>query len=210
MSKMKRLIKNVLQAVLTRSIILFSVKRKNNAVVLTFDDGPDPVFTLPILDVLRRKNAKAVFFLIGQTMEANPGLVKQIIDEGHSVGMHSYSHNRKNTYSNREQMNEVYRSMQIFKKFNIKTDIYRPVYGQISFLEFAICVMNGICTVLWTLSSGDFEKTGSQNIINRVIDNVNPGDIILFHDDNQYVVDALGVIIDTLRDKGLMFTGLDG
>jgi peptidoglycan/xylan/chitin deacetylase (PgdA/CDA1 family) len=207
MIKIKRFIKELIQFILTKRIVQYTCG-KNGGVILSFDDGPNNVNTPMILDALKSKNTKAVFFMIGQEMKTHPEVVKRIIDEGHEVGMHSYYHNKIQESSISEVMQEVYKSIEVFNEFGIKSKYFRPVWGTMSLFQLIICVKNGISTVLWSLDSNDYKKNGTQSIIDNVVDNVKPGDIVLFHDDVSFTIEAIGVIIDKIRQRGIKFVGL--
>jgi peptidoglycan/xylan/chitin deacetylase (PgdA/CDA1 family) len=107
------------------------IKTKEKIVLLTFDDGPDPVQTPKVLDVLRKHNAKAMFFLIGKNIEAYPEIVKQIVQDGHFVGNHTYSHQGKfPIFSANKMAEELVKTDGILQKITgTSVTFFRPPFG---------------------------------------------------------------------------------
>jgi len=182
-------------------------------VYLTFDDGPNEN-TDRILGTLEQLNVKASFFLIGQCIEETPVLTQQIIDAGHDIGNHSYTHPRL-----------VFRSPAFIKKEIDQTNtliinagyhreiFFRPPYGK----KFLLLpwYLNQIeqTTVMWTLEPDSYKEVNkdADSMAQYVIDNVSDGAIILLHpmnDDTDKTLDAIKKIVSSLRDSGYSFERL--
>jgi cellulose synthase/poly-beta-1,6-N-acetylglucosamine synthase-like glycosyltransferase/peptidoglycan/xylan/chitin deacetylase (PgdA/CDA1 family)/spore germination protein YaaH len=198
-----------------------------NEIALTFDDGPDPQWTPQILDILKAKNVKATFFLIGENAEANPGLVQRILAEGHELGNHTYTHpDLANTPPQAValELNATQRLIEALTGRSLL--LFRPPYlgdaeptDDDQIVPVLVAQSMGYITVGEHVDPGDWELPGTQNIVQRVLDQVNhrtqatkdkdlPTNIILLHDaggDRAQTVAALPIIIDKLRNEGHRF-----
>ena len=171
-------------------------------IALTFDDGPDPIDTPAVLDILKEKNVRATFFVLGQAAQANPYLLKRLVMEGHEIGNHSFNHD----YQQRRLVEEIKQTDQeVFAATGTHTYFYRPPGGFISKNQLETIKKNGQVVALWSVDSKDWRNPGVKQIVDNVIKNVFPGAIILMHDGGYHrtqTVKALGPIIDALRDRG--------
>jgi cellulose synthase/poly-beta-1,6-N-acetylglucosamine synthase-like glycosyltransferase/peptidoglycan/xylan/chitin deacetylase (PgdA/CDA1 family)/spore germination protein YaaH len=196
-----------------------------NKVALTFDDGPDAQWTPQILDILKEKNVKATFFVIGENAESNPGLVQRILAEGHELGNHTYTHpDLSDTPSQAVslELNATQRLVEALTGRSLR--LFRPPYlgdaeptddDQIA--PVLVAQGMGYITVGEHVDPVDWALPGTQNIVQRVLDQVNhrtpatkdvPTNIILLHDaggDRSQTVEALPIIIDRLRAEGHKF-----
>ncbi|MGE5415755.1 MAG: polysaccharide deacetylase family protein [Acidobacteriota bacterium] len=182
-------------------------------VALTFDDGPDPRFTPKVLDILKKYNIKATFFVIGQSAEKNPSLISRQIKEGHEIENHTYTHpdlQKDNGFRIDEEILEC--------QFTIEDLTHRrPVYFRPPKKLFNkeiidLADLNGYQTILWSIG---VEHNGSKTIedmAQRVIDDAHPGMIILAHDgrlDRTRTVEALPFIIEAYQKEGYKFITLE-
>lgn len=175
-------------------------------IYLTFDDGPHPLVTPFVLEELKKYDARATFFCIGKNVLANPKIYKRILDEGHGVGNHSFSHlngwkTRDATYL--EDIGEA-------RKY-IDSNLFRPPYGKISRFQLRILSGRGFGfrTIMWTVLSGDFDNslTPSQCLSN-VIANTGKGSIIVFHDSEKAAIRmqyALPEVLKYFSERGYRF-----
>jgi peptidoglycan-N-acetylglucosamine deacetylase len=189
---------------------------KPNKVAITFDDGPDPNFTPQMLDVLKKKNAKATFFLIGIPSENDPGLVKRIYNEGHEIGNHTLTHPNISEVSPWRFETEINVTERLFAaKLGVKPLFFRPPYSidqepdtadEVKPLE-AVQDM-GFITVGDKIDPNDWEmnpRPTAEQIAQSVFDQLGKGSIILLHDgggDRSQTVKALPTIIDGVRARG--------
>ena len=190
-------------------------------VAITFDDGPDPKFTPAILDILKKKRAKACFFLIGIPSENDPGLVKRIYDEGHEIGNHTLTHPNIAEISPWRFETEINVTERLFAaKLGVKPMFFRPPYSVDQEPDTADEVLPlqqtqdmGYITVGDKIDPNDWELShpSAAVIAQRVFDQVDnplrgiPGSILLLHDgggDRSETVKALPMIIDGLRARG--------
>jgi peptidoglycan/xylan/chitin deacetylase (PgdA/CDA1 family) len=176
---------------------------------LTFDDGPHPIITSWILDLLNEYKAKATFFCIGKNVEAYPDIYRRILDEGHRVGNHTYSHLNSNTTNESAWLEDV-------KKADvwIDSDLFRPPYGRISrFQEKTLREAKpGYQTIMWSVLSGDFDKNLSAEDCTQIIcRHSKPGAILVFHDSEKAwprLESCLPETLKRLTDKGFRFKSL--
>lgn len=171
-------------------------------VALTFDDGPDPVDTPVILDILKEKNVRATFFILGQAAQDNPNLLRRLVKEGHEIGNHSFKHDYQQSHL-LEEMDLT--DQEVFAATGTHTYYYRPPGGFVSKSQLAAIKKNGHVVALWSVDSKDWRNPGVNQIVNNVTKNVFPGAIILMHDGGYHraqTVKALGSIIDALREQG--------
>lgn len=172
---------------------------------LTFDDGPDPLYTGYILDVLKEKNVKATFFVLGSNARSNPDLLKRIREEGHEIANHGYSH----SYSPSKFVQELIRTDEVlYETIKEHTAYYRPPGGVVSNSVLAGVKEQGHVLTLWSIDSKDWQNPGPAQIVRNVVKNCFPGGIILLHDGGEkreQTIQALGPIIDQLREQGYRF-----
>jgi peptidoglycan-N-acetylglucosamine deacetylase len=172
------------------SNLLWRVKTKEKIVYLTFDDGPIPMVTEYVLDVLKVNNVKAHFFCIGKNVVANPEIYKRVLDEGHLVGNHTMHHVNGWKTNMQDYIKNVVEASAV-----IKSNLFRPPYGRITKaqvdaitnyksafgiwnLEFRISTI-----VMWDVLSGDFDTNiTAEKCYQNVVKNIQPGSIIVFHD----------------------------
>lgn len=169
---------------------------------LTFDDGPDPVDSPAVLDILKEKKVRATFFVLGQAAHSNPILLKRLVAEGHEIGNHSFNHD----YQQRRLVEEMKQTdREVFAATGNHTYFYRPPGGLISKNQLETIKKNGHIVALWSVDSKDWRNPGVNQIVKNVVKNVFPGAIILMHDGGYHrtqTVKALGPIIDSLREQG--------
>jgi peptidoglycan/xylan/chitin deacetylase (PgdA/CDA1 family) len=155
----------------------WDLRRDDNAIYLTFDDGPTPGVTEEVLNILHQFNARATFFCIGRNVERYPHLFSRIINEGHSAGNHTYSHLNGWTTKNREYFQDIETAGLL-----IKSLLFRPPYGKIRRSQIKYLCKKYII-IMWDIISYDFSPDVSkEKCLNNVLDRIRPGAIIVFHD----------------------------
>jgi peptidoglycan/xylan/chitin deacetylase (PgdA/CDA1 family) len=178
-------------------------------VALTFDDGPHAVFTPAILDILRQHGVKATFFMVGEQVERHPEIARRVVEEGHAVGNHTYTHPDLITEKPAEIGDEIVRTQEaILRATGVRCSLFRPPYGMRTPLVFRQTKRLGLQVVEWTISSQDWRSPGTDKIVKRVLRRVRPGAILLFHDgrgDRTETVEALPTIIEALTRRGYSF-----
>ncbi len=184
-------------------------------VALTFDDGPHPVYTEQILDILYEYDVKATFFVLGMLAENYPHIIKRQWEEGHEIGNHTYSHIDTKKAS-KEELLEEYKKTQdiIYSITKNKPKIFRPPYGSFDKKVLDMVEEDNSIVVLWSANqdSKDWKNPEVEKIVANTISNIENGDIILFHDyvyyDESHTVEALKVIIPELINRGYKFVTL--
>ena len=171
---------------------------------ITFDDGPDEKVTPYLINVLAEFNIKATFFIIGNQAKKNPELVKLIINSGHKIGNHSFSHLNGFSTNNNKYLEDVEQA----KKY-IDSDIFRPPYGKITPFQIKNLTKD-FKIIMWDIMSWDFKENISSNkIFKNVMDNVESGSIILFHNNlksYKNLKKSLELILKKLKEQEYQFS----
>lgn len=172
-------------------------------VALTFDDGPHPKVTQQILKTLEKYDAKATFFVLGESVNKYPKVLKQVFDEGHEIGNHSYSH-AKLTLLPLDQIRFQIQSTDAAVKAltGENTTVFRPPYGA---YDNIVTSQLKVPKVLWTVDTLDWKHHDSKKTLQVVQENVKNGSIILMHDIHQTTADSLDAILATLEKQGYEF-----
>lgn len=179
-------------------------------VALTFDDAPDENNTRNILDILKKHDVKASFFMIGATMnDENSTVVKRSFNEGHLVLNHSFNHPRFTNLDENSTLLQLDRtSTQIKTLTGSYPLLFRPPYGSINQNVVDTVNASGSSIILWSLDSLDWTLKDPFAVANNVVSNVRNGDIILMHR-NPTSVASLEMLIETLRAIGYTFATVD-
>jgi len=176
--------------------------RRLMKVALTFDDGPF-AYTGEILDVLAEHGVKATFFLVGIQVEKFPHMAKRIVDEGHEIGNHSYSHKHLTKVDPALWKYEIDQgSVVIYKATGVLPGLFRPPYDL--FNEDILDYVNraGMIMVQWDVDPTDWAKPSAKKIRQRIMKEVKPGAIIICHDFSKGTRLGLGALIDALQESG--------
>ncbi|MFQ5864287.1 MAG: polysaccharide deacetylase family protein [bacterium] len=188
-------------------------RMRDHNIYLTFDDGPDKDITPKLLDLLQKYNIEATFFLLGQKAECYPDIVKDIQSKGHTIGNHSYSHQRMLGKSKQQIVDEINKTNEtLLKVTGQKPRLFRPPYGIFGMNLLNVLEKTKHKMVLWSCSVGDFKKQAtSRKIKKRIIKLVEPKQIILLHDghpNSKYTLEALEESLGRLKDRGLKFSAI--
>jgi peptidoglycan/xylan/chitin deacetylase (PgdA/CDA1 family) len=186
---------------------------EQKVVALTFDDGPNEPYTSEILDILRKYNVKATFFMVGKNVAAYPDAAKKIVADGHAIGNHSWDHPNLIFKTNGQTRQEIMKAEYVIKQTTgVAPDLFRPPYGGDDILTLAQIHKLGFVTVKWSMSFEDWKKPGVNKILDRT-SLVKNGSIVLLHDGNRQfhgadrsqTVAALPEIILQLKKEGYTF-----
>lgn len=181
-------------------------------VALTFDDGPSPVFTRKVLDILKKYHIKATFFVVGEKAKAYPKFLREMVATGNVVGNHSNTHPVFPRLSHSELRKEITDSEKIIHNITgIKTRLFRFPYGSANKKLRNYVLSSGMKPIFWGYTPDDYRRPGSSVIASRVIRHACSGQIILLHDGpskRQQTIDALPKIIEGVKKKGLGFSVL--
>ncbi|GEM_PF-981722 len=178
--------------------------KNHPSVYLTFDDGPNEG-TPFILEVLDAFNIKATFFLIGENILKNPGVARDIIDRGHQVGNHSFTHPFMPNLSPVAMRHELELTQGAFKKLlGVEPVLFRPPYGGWSPELRDIYQDMGLKLAWWNIDTKDFNNPGAKAMVNQILSEIEPASVILFHCQLSTAV-ALPAIINAIWEKGYDF-----
>ena len=188
----------------------WKINTAEKIIYLSFDDGPHPIATPFVLAALKKYNAKGTFFCIGKNVAAWPAIYKQIIDDGHAVGNHTYDH-----LNGWKTDKEVY--VQNIKKAQnlISSSIYRPPYGKITFRQIRDLVSQSkaLKIIMWSVLSGDFDNgISNDKCLKNVIRNTGKGSIVVFHDSEKAFEKlhfTLPKVLAHFKDKGFKYEKID-
>jgi peptidoglycan/xylan/chitin deacetylase (PgdA/CDA1 family) len=155
----------------------WNIPGEEKAVYLTFDDGPVEGVTPWVLELLRKYQAKATFFCIGENVKRNPELFKEVITDGHAVGNHTNNHMNGWKTMYRDYLKDVRDCGEVFK-----SNLFRPPYGKIKPLQLRTLARE-YHIIMWSYLTGDYNKgLNCPATLDEMKTNVGPGDIIVFHD----------------------------
>ncbi len=184
----------------------WDLKNNQKELFLTFDDGPHPDVTPAVLEILRKYQAKATFFCIGRNVERFPDVYKQIINEGHNTGNHTYSHLKGWITSNAEYYNDIELAGKL-----IHSGLFRPPYGKIKRTQLKY-LRQFYSIIMWDVMSNDYDHALSrERCVENVIKFTRPGSIIVFHDSEKSSVNtlyALPKILDILGKQDYIFKSI--
>jgi peptidoglycan/xylan/chitin deacetylase (PgdA/CDA1 family) len=185
----------------------FSVNVDGPYIAMTFDDGPSPETTPRLLDILKQRNIKATFFMIGQNAERNPAIVKRILAEGHEIGNHSWTHPQLSKLSDDRVTEEINKTQNAIKDSSGYTPVLmRPPYGAITARQKDwIEKQFGLSVIIWSVDPFDWKRPGASVIEERILAGARPGAIVLSHDIHKQTVDAMPATLDALAAKGFKF-----
>lgn len=180
-------------------------------IALSFDDGPHASLTPPILQVLKEYDVKAAFFCIGKQVRENQALCKQIFDEGHVIGNHSYSHDLWFDLFSAQKMTEDLRQMnQVVNDITgVSPRLFRPPYGVTNPNLKKAIKNNQFTPIGWTIRSLDTVAKDREKLLKAVIKSLKPGAILLFHDTCKITLDILPAFIEQVRQRGYQIERLD-
>ncbi|MBQ7845153.1 MAG: polysaccharide deacetylase family protein [Clostridia bacterium] len=186
-----------------RELPVYCVEREDNVITVSFDASWGGDQTLRILDLLDEYNAKATFFLVGIWVDKYPELVKEIAARGHEIGNHSDSHPEMSKLSKEQIIRELDGcSDKIEALTGQRPTSFRPPYGDYDNEVVTVARSEGYEVVQWSIDSLDWKNKGVDDLIRRATKNVQKGDIILFHNDSKYILDALPTILKTYQQQG--------
>lgn len=188
---------------------IWEIPNSEKKIFLTFDDGPTLEVTNWVLDLLETENIKATFFCIGSNVQKYPAIFKKIINNGHSVGNHTFNHllgwkTSTSTYIENAALCKAEINKHLFKDINL----FRPPYGKISFLQSIQLRKKGYKIIMWDILSEDYNQNISPTKCLKNIKKTKPGSIIVFHDSikaQKNLEHTLPKAIKYLKNKGFVF-----
>ncbi|MBR5231410.1 MAG: polysaccharide deacetylase family protein [Clostridia bacterium] len=186
----------------TRQLPVYSVDRSDHVISISFDASWGGDKTLKILDILDRYQIKTTFFLVDIWTQKYPELVKEILARGHEIGNHSKTHAHMSKLDAQGIIRELDGMADGLEKVaGVRPTLFRPPYGEYNDLVVTTARAHGYEAVQWSVDSQDWKNRGAQDIITRAT-KVKSGDIVLFHNDSQYIVEALPEVLSFYQKNG--------
>ncbi len=185
----------------------------SDLVYLTFDDGPDPNHTPKILNILGMQNVRATFFVLSDKAAQNKKLIERTHQEGHEIGIHSFTHKRLWFRSEQYIYDQLDQSKRIIEKITGEcVRFFRPPFGVFSKRLLKICAALNLELVMWSLMTYDFDvRLSERSILKLILSRVECGEIIVFHDghvNSDRTVKILEPVIHIMKEKGLKLVSL--
>jgi peptidoglycan-N-acetylglucosamine deacetylase len=184
------------------------IKANPKVIALTFDDGPFLGSTDEILQILKRNNVKATFFIIGRNLQLYPQIGQQIVADGHAIANHTWSHSYRR-FSFAAAAKEIDNTTNlIYKLTGVKTYLFRPPGGFLNNGPTGYARSKKYAVVMWSADSDDWKRPSVSALVNNVVGEATPGGIALMHDgggNRAGTIKALPIIIARLRSKGYSF-----
>lgn len=184
---------------------------RQKVIAISFDDGPAPDYTPQVLQVLQEHQVPAAFFCIGKRVQEHPGLFKQVHEQGHIIGNHSYSHatwfdlySSTKMYADLQQMDAAMQEV-----LGLKPLLFRPPYGVTNPNLAKAIRKGGYIPVGWNVRSLDTVIKDNDKLLQRVVKSVRPGAVILFHDTSKATLNMLPAFIAHVRGAGYEIVRLD-
>ena len=176
-------------------------------VALTFDDGPNPATTPALLEILKKENVPATFFVLGNRVEFYPEIVQEAYKNGNQIASHTYNHLNLPTIETSRVKEEIDKTSDIIEQaIGVRPDALRPPYGAAS--EDVKNLANAVI-IEWSVDSLDWKSLNSDAVYTEIINNTEDGSIILMHDIDQSSVDGAAKIIPELKAQGYTFVTVD-
>ena len=182
-----------------------------NIIYLTFDAGFENGNTEKILDSLKKHNVKATFFLVGNYIETSPELVKPMVEEGHTIGNHTYSHPDMSKISDEESFKKELQSLESLYKETTGQEllkIYRPPQGKYCVSNLEMADKLGYKTIFWSLAYVDWyenKQPTKEEAFNKLLKRIHPGAIVLLHSTSKTNGDILDELLTKWEDMGYSF-----
>lgn len=199
---------------ISAGVYLKTVCRLNTnekVVALSYDDGPEPATTLPLLEVLRKYNTKACFFCIGHKAEQFPEIIRQIVDEGHEIGNHSYGHEATfPLYGKKKMKDDLLKAQQILEQASGRqVRLFRPPFGVTNPTMGSVVKELGWTTIGWSTRSLDTQAQTADKVLRRIKRKLKPGVIILLHDRMPFCAELTEKLLGYLRENGYKAVSLN-
>lgn len=180
---------------------------ENKKIAITFDDGPNPDYTMKLLDGLKKRGVKATFFVLGEEVEAYPDILKAIHADGHLIGIHSYCHVNFGEIGEEAALEQIEKTQEaIYKVTGEYTGFIRPPYGC---WKKELSERVSLIEVLWDVDPRDWATTNADEVVQRILRETKEGSIILMHDASASSVQAALTVIDALKQQGYEFVTVE-
>jgi len=203
----KEMVRRVLARIVPRNWVLWRGAEQSRAIALTFDDGPHGKFTTECLEILEENDTRATFFLVGERIENELDIARQIVERGHEVGSHTYSHRSCKEVGIRCYVREIRKGVEVLEqRLGVKSATFRPPCLEFKLGVILYCVSKGVTCVFGSRISEDWRRISEEDIERKVgFGDLGGGEIIVFHDDNEFTLNVLRRRIKWLKERGFEF-----
>ena len=193
----------LMTAATTRELPVYNVETEEKVLSISFDAAWGSANTEGILDILDRYEVKTTFFLVGFWAEKYPELVAELVARGHEIGNHSATHPHMSQLSQAQIREELKKTSDLVQSITGQpTTLFRPPYGEYNDAVVRVSREEGYECVQWNVDSLDWKNLGTENMIRQCTKSVHPGDIVLFHNDSKYILEALPTILEYYTQAG--------
>jgi peptidoglycan/xylan/chitin deacetylase (PgdA/CDA1 family) len=187
--------------------MITEVFTSQKAVAITFDDGPNPIYTPQVLEIFAKAEGKATFFMIGEQMNDHPEIVKLVADQGHEIGNHTYSHPKLSELTPEDCFSEIERTEQMIRELTGQAPaVFRPPYLDYNHDTISVAQNKGYSMIgALNLGAQDWEQPGVEHILSASRKCVKNGSILIFHDgygDRSQTIQAVQLLVSELKSEG--------
>lgn len=194
----------------SRKVPVYGVETQEKKVALTFDAAWGADKTSKIVQILKDNGVGGTFFLVGFWAEKYPEKIKEIYDAGITIGTHSNTHPKMSTLTEVQIRSELKTSCDLISKVTASpVKYFRPPYGDYNDTLITTADSMGLQTIQWTVDTLDWKGISANEILNRIKKDVSNGSIILMHNNSDYIVEALPLIISYLKEQGYQMVNID-
>ncbi|HIU19926.1 MAG TPA: polysaccharide deacetylase family protein [Candidatus Limiplasma stercoravium] len=186
-----------------RELPIYSVEHDDKVISISFDASWGADKTLSLLDILDEHNVKTTFFLVGGWVDKYPDMVQAIVARGHEIGNHSNTHPHMNALGEQAIRDELrMMSDKVENLTGVRPTLFRPPYGEYNNRVVQVARQEGYEVVQWSIDSLDWKDRGTEDIIKQCTYRVDNGDIVLFHNDSNDILNALPTVIKHYQSLG--------
>ena len=191
--------------------IVCNANTDKKEIAISFDDGPATNYTTEILQLLKNENLKATFFCIGNRIAGNENILKQIHEDGHIIGNHSYSHHFWFDMYSAKKMQDDMKLMddEMERVIGLKPKLFRPPYGVTNPNVKKAIIKGGYTPVGWSVRSLDTVIKDEKKLLDKINVGIEPGAVFLFHDTSKTTLDVLPEFIEEVKKRGYKIVPLD-
>ena len=190
--------------------------REDKVLYLTFDDGPSSEYTGELLDLLKKYEIRASFFVVAESAEENPDLIERMKREGHLIGLHSLNHVSAMLQTPAGTKRDFDESMAIMERIGVTAEYYRPPWGHVNLCTPGCLKKHGLRKVLWHVMAQDWEKNTTEELIQyKLLKRARAGSVICLHDGRgkdrapKRMIDALDKTFPIWLEEGYRFQRID-
>lgn len=197
------LVRVVVSQFRARLVPIYRVQVPDKVVSISFDAVWGVEYTDELLDILRQHNIKTTFFLGGYWIERYPDYVCKIVAAGHEIGNHTYSHPHLNRLSPEKIREELVKNHDLIKEVcGFEAVLFRPPFGEYSDKVIKVASDLGYKTIQWSIDSLDWKDISAEAMVDRILAQISPGDIVLFHNNGKHTAAAIRILIPRLQSMG--------